>query len=132
MSRQLSLAVVGVDYENKRGPSRRFEITMCLPGETVDLIPEPRNVADSRAVKVVSDRGIQIGYLTAERCGWIKALIERGDDVRSIFQAAAPWGAWIRVSLDGSDPVLPPPSTSARESPEDESGFYPDPIWDDE
>lgn len=132
MARQLSLAVVGIDYENKRGPSRRFEISMCLPGEPVDLIPEPRNPADSRAVKVVSDRGIQIGYLTAERCGWIKSLIERGDDVRSVFQAATHWGAWIRVSLDGSDPLLPPPSAAGSDSPEDDTGFYPDPIWDDD
>lgn len=131
MSRQLSLAVVGIDYENKRGPSRRFEISLCLPGEPVDLVPEPRNPADPRAVKVMSDRGIQIGYLTAERCGWIKALIERGDDVRSIFQAATHWGAWIRVSLDGSDPMLPVLGDS-DESTSDDSGFYPDPIWDDD
>lgn len=131
MPRQLSLAVVGIDYENKRGPSRRFETSLCLPGEPVDLVPEPRNPADPRAVKVVSDRGIQIGYLTAERCGWIKSLIERGDDVRSVFQVATHWGAWIRVSLDGSEPILPPPA-EATESSSDDSGFYPDPIWDDD
>lgn len=65
----LSLAVVGAQYPNRDGSDRRFEILLCTPGEPVELVPEPRNRHDENAVAVRSARGVQIGYLTAERCG---------------------------------------------------------------
>ena len=82
----LSLAVVGADHPNKRGPGRRFEIEICAPGEPVELILEPNNPADPRAVAVFSVRGVQIGYLSAERCGWIGGMIRIGREPRAIFQ----------------------------------------------
>lgn len=124
-----SLAVVGADYPNKRGrgPSRRFEIELCRPGEPVDLVPEPRNPADERAVAVLSARGVQIGYLTAERCGWIGAMIRDGRELRAVFQRKTAWGAVIRVAFDGEDPDLPlePPA------PDPDPDFYPDEEWPD-
>lgn len=124
---QQSLAVVGADYPNKRGPGRRFEIALCAPGEPIELRPEPKNPADERAVAVFSCRGIQIGYLSAERCGRIGQLIRQGRAVTAIFQGATRYGAMIRVAFDGDEPALPP----ARES-QPEPEWWPDEEWPDE
>ena len=63
--RELSLAVVGISHPNANGSNRRFEAMLCVPGESVELRPEPKNKHDSNAVAVFSARGVQIGYLTA-------------------------------------------------------------------
>jgi hypothetical protein len=122
--------VVGADFLNKRGPTRRFEIALCVPGEAVDLVREPKNPADPRAVAVFSNRGVQIGYLTAERCGWIGTMIERGQPLTAVFQEKTDFGAVIRVALDGGEPVLPPPRPAADQSAEDD--FWPDYIPPDD
>jgi len=83
---QISLAVVGADYPNTRGPGRRFEIALCRPGDPVRIEPEPRNPADPRAVAVYSERDVKLGYLSAERCGRIGALSKQGRDVSAVFQ----------------------------------------------
>lgn len=103
----MTLAVVGVDFPNRKGPTRKFELMLCIPGEPVELRPEPRNPADERAIAVFSARGIQIGYLTAERCGWIGAMMTKGVQVKAIFQSATERGGLIRASFDGSIPDLP-------------------------
>lgn len=123
----LSLAVVGSDYPNRgRGPSRRFEIQLCEPGEAIELRPEPTNPADPRAVAVFSCRGVQIGYLTAERCGWIGSMMRRGRQVDAIFQTATKFGAVIRIAFDGAIPLLPvEPSELVDFDPDPE--FFPDP-----
>ena len=127
MSRpDMSLAVVGGLYPNKDGSNRLFEMAMCKPGEIVRLVPEPRNPADPTAVAVFSARGIQLGYLSAERCGWIGAQIARGKDVRAVFHYAASGVAVIRVGFDGSEPELPSEPGSAPPVADDETGFYPD------
>jgi len=127
---QLSLAVVGADYPNRRGPGRRFEIEICRPGEPIHLVPEPKNPADPRAVAVFSERGVQLGYLTAERCGLIGKAIRDGRVVRAIFQKKAPYGAVIRVAF-GVDPVLPPEEKGDPWPPPDPD-FWPDYIPPDE
>lgn len=124
----LSLAVVGADYPNKRGPGRRFEIAICKPGEPVELVPEPKNPADPRAVAVFSCRSVQIGYLTAERCGRIGAMIRDGREVCAIFQEATRSGAVIRVAFDGEVPELPPQRSI---EPPSEQDFWPDEEWPD-
>lgn len=123
--RALSLAVVGADYPNKRGPTRRFEIELCKPGEAVQLLPEPKNKADRNAIAVLSARGVQIGYLTAERVGLIHKAMRDGFDVRAIFQKKAPYGAVIRVGFD-EDPTLPPDDKSDPWSPPEPEDFWPD------
>ena len=131
----LSLAVVGADHPNKSGPTRRFEIAMCHPGEPVALRHEPKNPADSNAIAVYSARDIQIGYIRAERAPLILLAMGRAG-VTAIFQQKEKWGATIRAHLDGSDPVLPPiaatrPADRSYFGPEDD-GWWPDEIWPDE
>ena len=81
MPQELSLAVVGALHPNADGTNRQFEIRMLNPGDPISLILEPNNKADSSAVAVFSFRGLQIGYLSAERCGWIGSKISQGHDL---------------------------------------------------
>lgn len=107
----MSLAVVGADHPNNSGPARRFEIAMCVAGEPIYLVPEPKNPVDPRAIAVYSARHIQIGYVRAERAQFIGTALSRGG-LLAIFQEPAQWGATIRIHLDGTNPVLP----NARDS----------------
>ena len=126
MPRQLSLHVVGAAFPNRKGGGdRRFEILLCAPGEPVALVPEPRNPADPNAVAVMSSRGVQIGYLTAERAPWIAGMLRAGREVRAVFQQAMARGAAIRVALDGAEPVLPTDAPEPVRAADDE--FWPDP-----
>lgn len=131
--RHLSLAVVGADHPNKKGPTRRFEIAMCIPGEPVHLVPEPKNIADKQAIAVYSDRHIQIGYIRAERCQMIHTAMRR-HGVNAIFQQADKWGATIRAHLDGTEPVLPEHADSrAADWPppgSEDADWWPDEIYD--
>lgn len=106
----ISLAVVGVRYANadKSKSNRRFEIQLCKAGEPVVLQLEPRNKADPRAVAVFSIRGVQLGYLSAERAGRIGGIIRSGREYCAVFQREAVHGAWIRVAFDGEVPVVDP------------------------
>lgn len=133
----MSLAVVGVQYPNKDKSNRQFEIAVCKPGEPVELRPEPKNIADENAVAVFSQRGVQIGYLTAERWGRIGAMIRQGREMHAVFQREAQHGAWIRVAFDGELPIVdlnPSPFVRAplrAEGADPETDFYPDPEWED-
>lgn len=124
----MSLAVVGADHLNKRGPTRRFELAMCSSGEAIELRLEPRNRADTRAVAVYSCRGIQIGYLSAERCGRIGSIMRQGRELRAIFHMHTPYGCVIRVAFDGEAPVLPVARGPIDQTPD----FYPDETYPDE
>jgi hypothetical protein len=134
---ELSLAVVGAMHPNAEGSNRLFEIALMAPGEPVHLVPEPKNKIDPSAVAVFSPRGIQLGYLSAERCGWIGSKISQGADVVAIFQAKTKGGAVIRANLDGSPPTLPTIRAIAREQRSDpeadpDDGFWPDYIPPDD
>lgn len=104
---QISLAVVGIDFPNKRGPSRRFAAELCRPGDPIELRPEPANKHDPRAIAAYA-HGIQLGYLTAERCGRIGQIMGAGTEVEAIFQRLDKTAAIIRVAFDGEFPELPP------------------------
>ena len=114
MPQELSLAVVGALHPNSDGSNRLFEIRMLNPGDPIRLEPEPTNKSDPSAVAVYSFRNFQIGYLSAERCGWVGGKILQGQDVRAIFQQATRDGAIIRVHLDGENTTLPPPPPECR------------------
>lgn len=129
--REFSLHVVGADHPNRGGGNRRFEILLSAPGEPVTLVPEPRNPVDPHAVMVMSARGVQIGYLTADRAAWIGAMLRQGREVAAIFQQATPMGAAIRVAFDGAVPVLPEVRAAGVDP---EPDFWPDEVppdaWD--
>lgn len=125
---QLSLAVVGVDFPNKaKGPTRRFEIAVCAPGDPVELRREPKNPADPRAIAVYSERGVQMGYISAERAPRIGQLM-RQHTITAIFQEATRYGAVIRVAFDDDVPILPPSKPQVPSEPD----FYPDETWPDD
>lgn len=131
----LSLAVVGADFPNKSGPTRVFAINLCRPGDPITLELEPENPVDKNAVRVLNREGMQMGYLTAERCGWIGSMIKEGRDIRVAFQEAVKGGAIVRATLDGSEPVIPAPQMRQRgraPAPIDpEPDFYPDEVYPD-
>jgi len=127
----MSLAVTGADFPNRKGPGRRFEIAMCNPGEAVELRPEPSNPADPRAIAVYSLRGIQIGYLTAERAPLIGGMLANGHDVRAVFQSSTRASAIIRAGFDGEAPALPPVVDREEPAAHGDDGFYPDEEWPD-
>jgi hypothetical protein len=131
--KQMSLHVVGANHANADGGNRRFEILLCIPGEAVDLVPEPRNPVDQNAIAVFSCRGVQIGYLTADRAPWIGGMLRNGRPVTTIFQTATSVGAAIRVAFDGDAPVLPPtaPARPAPAQPKDIE-FWPDETYPDD
>lgn len=140
---ELTLAVVGIDFPNADGSNRRSEAMMTLPGESVELVPEPKNKHDSNAIAVISPRGIQLGYVNAERAPYIGSRMSRGEDAEAIFQGMDGGSAFIRVRCGGGAPTLPPPPrspasapppprTSRRSEPYDPQAFYPDeegPEW---
>ncbi|WP_374293490.1 HIRAN domain-containing protein [Sphingomonas sp.] len=134
---ELTLAVVGIDFPNADGSNRRSEAMMTLPGEIVLLRPEPRNRHDANAVAVISPRGVQIGYLTAERAPLIGGRISRGEEVSAVFQGLAGTSAYVRVRFGGGAPTLPITTAAAsppvdQKTPDDLDIFYPDddgPEW---
>lgn len=140
---ELTLAVVGIDFPNADGSNRRSEAMMTLPGESVELVPEPKNKHDSNAIAVISPRGVQLGYVNAERAPYIGSRMSRGEDVEAIFQGMDGGSAYIRVRFGGGAPTLPPASASPaatvqpvrlprRAEPYDPHAFYPDdegPEW---
>lgn len=126
--RAQSLAIVGIDFPNTKGPGRRFELEICQPGEPIELRPEPKNPFDEHAIAVYSCRGIQLGYLKSERAVFIGTLWRQGHSTTAIFQALDATCGWLRVAFDGDVPILPPvPDREER----DDSGFWPDPIYDE-
>ena len=137
MARALSLAIVGADYPNKRGPTRWFEINLCKPGEPLELRPEPNNPADEWAMAVFSCRNVQLGYLPSERAVLVTKWLRDGREVAAVFQARSTFGAWLRLGLDGEVPTVDPnpPEPAQRSAPrervDEDHGFEPDPTYED-
>ena len=109
---ELSLHVVGLDFSNKdkAKSNRRFEMALCVPGERVDLVPQPKHPKDRNAAAVFTVRGTQLGYLTAERAPWISRRIAAGEPYEAIFQGPSPYAAIVRVRFGGGPPTLPAPA----------------------
>jgi hypothetical protein len=138
MPSQITLPIVGVQFPNARGASRRFAVDLQRPGDPVELRREPKNPADPNAIAVHTVEGVQMGYVPAERAPYIGMMMTRGA-VTAIFQGADDFGAFIRIGFD-EEPVLPDPSPAARkpratdgpasQAPEQE--WYPDPEYPDD
>ncbi len=135
----LSLAIVGTQYPNKKGPTRRFELELLKPGEPIELRPEPKNPADENAIAVYSCRGVQLGYVASVRAVLLIGQFKAGATVRAVFQGFSHAGPWIRVTFDGSEPIVDLSNTTRFTAPRhpveqeapDGHGFWPDPIYDD-
>lgn len=123
---ELTLAVVGIDYLNENGSNRRFELLTCAPGDAMRLVLEPTNEHDPLAVAVYSARDHQVGYLSAERCGWIGGRIRAGEDYAAIFQELDTHIASIRIRFGGAAPTLPAPRQKAA-APVRDDWLYRDP-----
>lgn len=130
---EFTLAVVGLDHPNtdRTRSNRRYEALLCAPGDPVTLRPDPANPVDPQAVAVWSERGIQIGYLTAERAPMIGARLRAGQEAAAIFQGMSARAAFIRVRLGGGAPTLPDAraATDAAGSREDEFTDPDGPDW---
>lgn len=125
MLAQITLPIVGVDFPNKRGPTRRFAMELLEPGDTVKLLAEPTNPADPHAVAVFSAEDIQLGYLPAERAPYVGMQLRRGD-VAAIFQGRGDRGFFVRIAFDGGEPILPPARKEVAVP-----HWYPDDVWGD-
>lgn len=123
---QITLPIVGVDYPNRKGPTRRFAVDLLEPGDPVELRQEPDNPADENAIAVYSVEGVQMGYLPAERAPYVGMQINRGD-VSAIFQGRGSRSAFVRIAFDGETPTLPPPREPASPDPD----WWPDEVYDD-
>ncbi len=137
---ELTTSIVGIDFPNddKSRSNRRMEIMLCAPGDPVELRPEPTNEFDSNAIAVWSERGVQMGYISAERAPLIGKRMQ-GDDVVAIFQVLHWNEAYIRIRFGGGLPTLPaapaepqrarPAPRPMRAGPRpvfDPHAFYPD------
>jgi len=131
---EMTLAVVGIDFpnEDKARSNRRFEWLASAAGDPVTLRPEPRNRHDPNAIAVFSARGVQGGYLSAERAPLIGARIRRGEEIQAVFQALDKSVAYIRVRFGGGMPTLPEVRLDVSEDRGGDDLFYPDaegPDW---
>ncbi len=131
MARQITIPVKGVGFPNRDARlhgkiSRRFELATCQPGEAVRLVAEPGNPVDPNAVLILSARDVPLGYVPAERAPLIARLLKQEGGVPAIFQGMAGTTAFVRLSLDGSPPVLPPPRPTV-ETVEEEPDYFTDP-----
>lgn len=113
------LAARGERYANPDGSSRQDELARCRPGERLQLVREPTNPYDPSAVAIVSCRGVQVGYLSADHAGWIggkmdkferdgigypvRAMVER---VKGAHLDGAVLGLVMLLNMEGDDPTL--------------------------
>ncbi len=111
---ELTTSIVGIDFpnEDKSKSNRRMECMLCAPGDLVELRPEPKNPYDENAIAIWSDRGVQLGYVSAERAPLIGKRMKE-DDAVAVFQAMHGNGAYIRIRLGGGVPTLPDPVPDA-------------------
>ena len=130
---ELTLAVVGIDFPNtdKSKSNRRMELMLCVPGDPVDLRREPKNPHDANAVAVFSGRGVQMGYLSAERAPLIGRRMQQEEHL-AVFQALTGSMGYVRIRFGGGAPTLPAPGDAETPAPNraatfDSDAFYPDP-----
>jgi len=133
----VSLAVVGIEFDNADGSNRRFALSLCDPGDPIELRREPTNPADEHAVAVHSANGMQLGYIASIRAVRISPLLKEGREVNAVFQRRTHFGAWIRVAFDGELPELTPDMIREHHAPprrrnDEEPDFYPDEVWPDD
>jgi len=128
---ELTLSIVGIDFPNadRSKSNRRMEVMLCTPGEPVDLRREPKNPHDANAVAVFSLRGVQMGYVSAERAPYIGRRMQH-EDYAVVFQGMSGNMGYVRIRFGGDSPTLPEPIEHvppSRQASFDPDVFYPDP-----
>jgi hypothetical protein len=115
---ELTTSIVGIDFpnEDKSKSKRLMECMICAPGELVELRLEPKNPFDENAVAIWSERGVQLGYVSAEHASLIGKRMGR-DKVVAVFQAMHGTGAYIRIRFGGGLPTLPDPVPDVPKRP---------------
>lgn len=79
------LGIVGESRDNSDGSSRQLEIERCKPGELVLIHPEPDNRYDRNALKVISKRRVQIGYIGRDDNEWIGEHLRKDATIQAII-----------------------------------------------
>ena len=115
---ELTTSIVGIDFpnEDKSKSNRRMECMLCTLGDAVELWLEPTNPDDENAVAIFSARGVQLGYVSAERAPLIGKRMKEGE-ASAVFQAMHGSGAYIRIRFGGGVPTLPDPVTDDPKRP---------------
>ncbi len=115
---ELTTSIVGIDFpnEDKSKSNRRMECMLCAPGDAVELRLEPTNPYDENAVAIFSDRGTQLGYVSAERAPLIGKRMKEGEAI-AVFQAMHGSGAYIRIRFGGGVPIHSAPETKVVHPP---------------
>jgi hypothetical protein len=90
---ELTTSIVGIDFpnEDKSKSNRRMECMICAPGDAVELRLKPANPYDEHAVAIFSERGTQLGYVSAARAPLIGKRMVFGNTGRiaaSLAEAA--------------------------------------------
>lgn len=70
--------VVGLRYPNSDGSSRTKYILELTKNDKLRLIPEPDNIYDPYAIKVVYGNNFQIGYIPREKSKLISEYLDAG------------------------------------------------------
>lgn len=76
---ELALAGAGIDFAKADGFNRRPEALMTMPGEPVELVPEPKNRHDGDAIAVIGPSCVQLGCVNANRAPYIGGRLDRGE-----------------------------------------------------
>ena len=84
-----TVGIVGESHDNSDGSSRQLEIDQCKPGELVLIYPEPGNQYDRNALKVMSKRGVQIGYIGRDNNEWIGERLRKEAKLTSFIYRIA-------------------------------------------
>jgi hypothetical protein len=115
---ELTTSIVGIDFpnEDKSKSNRRMECMLCAPGDAVELRLEPTNPYDENAVAIFSERGTQLGYVSAERAPLIGKRMKEGETI-AVFQAMHGSGAYIGIRFGGGVPTLPAPVPDVPKRP---------------
>ncbi|GIP17803.1 hypothetical protein J40TS1_34450 [Paenibacillus montaniterrae] len=74
--RQYQTSVAGITFENLDGSSRELIASRCRYGQKLLLTREPENPHDSKAVKILTQDGQQLGYLDKKEASDMQALLK--------------------------------------------------------
>ena len=115
-TRKRILDLEGEGQRNDDGTARQDELGRCAPGERVTLVREPGNPYDANAIRVLSPRGICIGYLGEQDAATIAPALDRGQRCEAHIHELTgglpnypSFGCRICITWAGQTPLVPRP-----------------------